>query len=64
MVSGGTDMDEIKPNDSNKVSKSGYKKGPWWFWVLVYLVVAGIVYAVIYFLFIHKAASGGGGYSY
>ena len=31
---------------------SGYGKRPIWQWVVIYLVVAAIVYAIIYFLFI------------
>ena len=38
----------------------GYGKHPWWQWLLIYLVVAGIVYAIVYFLFFaHSGGSAG-----
>jgi hypothetical protein len=50
---------------SQKPSK-GYGKRPVWQWVLIYLVIAIIVYGLIYFIFIHKGGSsssgGNGGY--
>jgi flagellar basal body-associated protein FliL len=41
----------------------GYGKRPMWQWIVIYVVVAAIVYALIYFIFIHKSGSGtsGGG---
>ena len=36
------------------------KKRPLWQWVLIYLVLGGIVYALVYYFFIAK----GGGYGY
>lgn len=42
-------------------STSGYRKRPMWQWVLIYAVVGGLIYAVVYyFLFAKK----GGGYTY
>lgn len=43
-----------------------YGKRPVWQWVIIYLVIAIIVYGAIYLLFIHKSggASTGGGYGY
>lgn len=38
--------------------KKGYGKKPLWFWLLVYLVVGGIIYAIIYFVFL--SGNGGG----
>lgn len=32
----------------------GYGKRPLWQWILIYLVVGGIIYVVIYFLVIKK----------
>jgi hypothetical protein len=55
-------MEEQDPQPSQKPSK-GYGKRPMWQWILLYVVVAIIVYGVIYLVFIHK--SGGtstGGY--
>lgn len=43
---------------SQKPTK-GYGKRPLWQWVLLYIVVAIVVYGLIYLLFIHK--SGGAG---
>jgi len=43
---------------SQKPSK-GYGKRPVWHWVLLYVIVAIIVYGLIYLLFIHKSGSGG-----
>ena len=37
-------MEEEKP-------KKGYGKRPMWQWVLIYLVVAGVVYYLAYLLF-------------
>ncbi len=37
----------------------GYGKRPVWQWVLIYVVVAIIVYGLIYVLFIHKSGSTG-----
>ncbi|MGH7240081.1 MAG: hypothetical protein ACREHG_08455 [Candidatus Saccharimonadales bacterium] len=36
----------------------GYGKHSKWFWVLVYLIIAIIVYGVIYLLVIHKSGNG------
>jgi hypothetical protein len=38
----------------------GYGKRPVWQWVLIYVVVAIIVYGLIYFIFIHKSGGSGG----
>lgn len=34
--------------------KSGYGKRPLWQWIVIYLVVAAIVYGAVYYLFLHK----------
>jgi hypothetical protein len=44
-------------NQSQKPSK-GYGKRPIWQWVVLYLVVAIIVYGLIYLLFLHKSGAG------
>ena len=53
--------DEVKPADpqqkQKQPSKSGYGKRPLWQWVVIYLVVAIIVYYAIYLLFFNH---GGG----
>lgn len=38
-----------QPN--KKPSKSYYGKRPLWQWILLYLIIGGVVYAVVYFLF-------------
>ncbi len=39
---------------------TGYGKRPLWQWILLYVIIGGIIYAGIYFLFLNK----GGGYNY
>jgi hypothetical protein len=57
-------MEDETPKEPQKPSK-GYGKRPVWQWVLIYVVVAIIVYGLIYLIFIHKSGgSNGGGYSY
>ena len=38
---------------------SRYGKRPLWQWILVYVVIGGVIYAAVYFLFLNK-----GGYKY
>ena len=51
----------MEENDSNVPDKpsKGYGKRPAWQWVVIYLVLAIIVYGLIYFFFIHKSGSSG-----
>ncbi|HSX47385.1 MAG TPA: hypothetical protein VLF63_01280 [Patescibacteria group bacterium] len=42
----------------------GYGKRPIWQWVVIYLIIAIIVYGLIYLVFIHKSGSSGGGLNY
>jgi hypothetical protein len=59
-------MDD-KEQPTNKPTK-GYGKRPVWQWVLIYLVLAVVVYGLIYVLFIGNGSDGntgnGGGISY
>jgi hypothetical protein len=60
-------MDD-KEQQNNKPAK-GYGKRPVWQWVLIYLVLAVVVYGLIYVLFIGNGSDGntgdnGGGFSY
>lgn len=48
-------------DEQNKPGK-GYGKRPMWQWILIYVVVAAIVYALIYFIFIHKSGTTSSGY--
>lgn len=56
-------MDQELNQEPQKSSK-GYGKRPKWQWVLIYIVVALVVYGLIYLLFFHKGGSSGGGYNY
>lgn len=50
----------MEPEDSKNTTRSprGYGKRPMWQWVVIYLLVAILVYGLIYYLFIR----GTGGY--
>jgi hypothetical protein len=57
-------MDPDKPDEQQK-PKKGYGKRPMWQWVLLYVILAIIVYGLIYIIFIHKSGTGStstGGY--
>jgi hypothetical protein len=47
----------MEPQDSQPPQKStkGYGKRPVWQWVVIYVIVAIIVYGLIYLLFIRKS---------
>jgi hypothetical protein len=49
---------EQEKSQSNKPTKR-YGKRPLWQWILLYVIIAIIVYGLIYYLFIYK--SGGSG---
>jgi heme/copper-type cytochrome/quinol oxidase subunit 2 len=56
---------EQKPSQTpEQRPPKGYGKRPVWQWVLIYLVIAIIVYGVIYLLFIRDSggSTGTGGY--
>jgi magnesium-transporting ATPase (P-type) len=42
-----------------KPAKSGYGKRPVWQWVLIYVVLAVIVYGIIYFVWMRKTGPAG-----
>jgi flagellar basal body-associated protein FliL len=52
-------MDEQPAEQNNKPAKS-YGKRSVWQWILIYLVIAIVVYAIIYFVFIHKSGTSSG----
>lgn len=56
---------EQETQATQKPSK-GYGKRPVWQWVLIYVVVAAVVYGLIYYLFSNNGndAGGNGGFSY
>ncbi len=41
---------------------AGYGKRPFWQWILIYLVVAVVVYGLVYYLFFAKGKSYSGTY--
>ncbi len=41
-------------------NKGGYGKRPMWQWVLIYIVVGGIIYGLIYYFYLGR----NGGYNY
>lgn len=57
----------MEPEDSQTPQKppKGYGKRSVWFWVLVYVVIAIVVYGLVYLLFLRDGGgTGGGGPSY
>lgn len=38
--------------EDQKEYGKGYGKRPLWQWLLIYLIIGGIIYALIYFLFL------------
>ena len=55
----------MEPEEQPKEQKpsKGYGKRPLWQWVLLYVIIAIVVYGLVYVLFIHKSGSGSS-YSY
>ena len=49
-------------NQAPQKPTKGYGKRPVWQWVLIYVVIAIIVYGIIYLIFFHKGGSGSTGY--
>ncbi len=47
------------PTAPKQPTKGGYGKRPVWQWVLIYVVLAVIVYGVIYFIWIRKTGTNG-----
>ena len=55
----GVIMDPQEVNEPEKPSK-GYGKRPMWQWVLLYVVLAVVVYGLIYLIFFHKSGTTSG----
>jgi len=54
---------ESQDSQLDKTPSKGYGKRPVWQWLIIYVIVAIIIYGLIYLLFIHKSgSSGSGGY--
>lgn len=49
-------------NQTNQKPAKGYGKRPMWQWVVIYLVIAIVVYGLVYLLFFHKGGGGSSGY--
>lgn len=43
---------------ANYLTEGGYNKRPLWQWVVIYLVVAAVVYGLIYYFFLAKKVTG------
>lgn len=52
-------MDPEQQPEEQKPAK-GYGKRPMWQWVLIYVVVAIVVYGLIYLIFIRDSGGAGG----
>ncbi|HSX27517.1 MAG TPA: hypothetical protein VLG25_01905 [Patescibacteria group bacterium] len=52
-------MDTPEPNAPEK-PKYSYGKRPMWQWVVIYLVLAAVVYGLIYVFVIHKSGGTSG----
>jgi len=54
------------PATPPQAPKEGYGKRPMWQWVVLYLVIAIVLYGLIYFIFFHHSTSstGSGGFGY
>ncbi len=44
--------------DEKKAGQKAYGKRPLWQWILIYLIIAAIVYGLVYYFFLR------GGYGY
>jgi hypothetical protein len=47
----------VQPGQNNN-QPGGYKKRPIWQWVVLYVIIAAIVYALIYMLFMGNDSAG------
>lgn len=45
-----------QPEQTPQPTGGGYGKRPVWQWVIIYIIVAIVVYGLIYLLFIHKGS--------
>ncbi len=46
---------EENSNEATKEEKaSGYGKRPLWQWILLYLVIGGLIYGLVYFFILSK----------
>lgn len=57
-----TDNTAPAAQTSQQPAKGGYGKRPVWQWVVIYIVVAIVLYGLAYLIFFHKSGSTGSGY--
>jgi len=50
----------MNDQDTEPKPTKGYGKRPIWQWVVLYLILAAIVYGLIYFMFFRSTGSTGG----
>lgn len=55
----GDSQNSQNPAGQPQKPSKGYGKRPVWQWVVIYLVIAIVVYGIIYLVFIHKSGSTG-----
>jgi flagellar basal body-associated protein FliL len=55
---------DAQDSEPEKKPSKGYGKRSMKQWIIIYAVVAVVVYALIYFLFIRKSGTSGGGLGY
>jgi|GEM_PF-851360 len=60
----GTVMGSQDAKSPKQKPTKGYGKRPLRQWILIYIVVAIIVYGLVYLLFFRDSGSNGGGFSY
>ncbi len=48
----------MEDKNSQPVKSGTYGKRPLWQWIVIYVIVAVIVYGLIYLLFIRKSGTG------
>lgn len=54
----------MQPEKQPSKPPGAYGKRPLWQWIALYVVVAAIVYAIIYLVFFRKSGGSTGGYGY
>lgn len=50
-------MDPVAPEPSNQEPPKGYGKRSVWQWVLLYIIVAIVLYGLAYLIFFHKSGT-------
>lgn len=43
--------------ENTETQKTGYGKRPLWQWIVIYLIVGGIIYGLVYFFFMRQGVS-------